>query len=58
MLGFDSAHIPWNFLSNLMLECDYKTLSDDLMLLSATTLSNIYLKDYALNGNAIMKQLP
>ena len=34
------------------------TLCDDLVLLSATTLSNICRREYALTVNAIKKQLP
>jgi len=58
MLGFVSAHIPWNALSNLELWQSYMALSDDLVLPSATTLSNICLKEYALTVDAIKKQLP
>jgi len=57
MLGFVWAHIPWNALSNPELRQSYKALRDDLMLLSATTVSNICRRDYALTVDAIKKQL-
>ena len=58
MLGFVSAHIPWNVISNLELRRSYKALRDDLDLSSATTLSNICRREYALTVDAIKKQLP
>ena len=58
MLGFVSAHIPWNAISNLEQQWAYKALPDDLALPSATTLSNICLRDYVLTAHAIEKQLP
>ena len=58
MLGFVSAHIPWNAISNLELRRSYKALHDDLVLPSATTLSNICRREYALTVDAIKKQLP
>jgi len=58
MLRFVSAHIPWNAISNLDLRRSYKALSDDLVLASATTLSNICQSEYALPVHAIKKQLP
>jgi len=58
MLGFVSAHIPWNAILNLELRRSYKALRDDLMLPSATTLSNICRKEYALTVDAIKKQSP
>ena len=58
MLGFVSAHIPWNARSNLELRRSYKALSDDLVLPSATTLSNICWREDALTMDAIKKQLP
>jgi len=57
-LGFVSAHIPWNTISNLLLWRWYKALRDDLLLMSATTLTNIYCREYALTVEAIKKQLP
>ena len=58
MLGFVSAHIPWNAISNLELQQSYKALRDDLVLLSATTLSNMCRREYALTVHAIKQQLP
>jgi len=58
MLGFVSAHIPWNAISNRELQRSYKALPDDLVLPSATTLSNICQREYALTLDAIKKQLP
>jgi len=58
MLGFVSAHIPWNPISNLELRRSYKSLRGDLVLPSATTLSNICQREYALTEDAIKKQLP
>jgi len=58
MLGFVSAHIPWNAISNLELRRSDKALRDDLVLPSATTLSNICRKEYALTLDAIKKHLP
>jgi hypothetical protein len=58
MLGFVSAHIPWNAISNLQLRRSYKALRDDLDLPSATTLSYICRMEYALTVDAIKKQLP
>jgi len=58
MLGFVSAHIPWNAISNLELWRSYKALCDDPVLPSATTLSNICRREYALTLDAITKQLP
>jgi len=58
MLGFVSAHIPRNAMSNLEVRRSYKALRDDLVLPSATTLSNICRREYALTVDAIKKQLP
>jgi len=58
MLGFVSAHIPWNAISNLELQWSYRAFHDDLVLPSATTLSNICQREYALTVDAIKKQLP
>jgi hypothetical protein len=55
MLGFVSPHIPWNAMSNLELRQSYKSLCDDLVLPSATTLSNICRREYALTVVAIKK---
>jgi len=45
-------------MSNRKLPKSYKTLISDLVLPSATTISNICQKDYALTMDAIKKQLP
>jgi len=58
MLGFVSAHIPWNAMSNLELRQSYKALHDDLVPPSASTLSNICRREYALTVDAIKIQLP
>ena len=58
MLGLVSALIPWNAISNLELRRVYKALRDDRVLPSATTLSNICRREYALTVDAIKKQLP
>jgi hypothetical protein len=58
MWGFVSPRIPWNAISNLKLWRSYKALCDDLVLPSATTLSNICRREYALTVDAIKKQLP
>jgi hypothetical protein len=58
MLGFVSAHIPWNAISNLGLRRSYNTLPSDLVLRSASTLSNICRRKYTLTVDAIKKQLP
>jgi len=57
MLGFVSAHIPWNTISNLQLRRSYMSLWSDLVLPSAMTLSNICQREYALTVDAIKKQL-
>jgi len=58
MLGFVSAHIPWNAISNLELRRSYKALHDDLVVPSATTPSNSHRREYALTVDAIKKQWP
>ena len=58
MLGLVSAHIPWNGIWNVQLQRSYKALRDDRVLPSATTLSNICLREYVLAVDAMMKQLP
>jgi hypothetical protein len=57
MLGCVLAHIPWNTISNLELRWSYKALCDELVVPSATTLSNISWREYALTVDAIMKLL-
>jgi len=58
MLGFVSAHIPWNAIPNLEQRRSYKALRDDLVLPSATNLSNICRREYALTVDEINKKLP
>jgi hypothetical protein len=58
MLGFVSALIPWNTISNLELQPSYKALRDDLVVPCATTLSNICRREYPRTVDAINKQLP
>jgi len=58
MLGFVSAHMPLNAISNLELWRSNKALHDDLVLPSASTLSNTCRHEYALSVDAIEKQLP
>jgi len=58
MLIFVIARIAWNAISNLELRRSYKALRDDLVLPSATTLSNICRREYALTMDAIKQQLP
>jgi len=58
MSGFLSAHIPWNAIPNLELRRSYNALRHNLVLLSATSLSNICRKEYELTLDAIKKQLP
>jgi len=58
MLGFDSADIPWDAIANLELWRSYKALWSVLVLPSASTLSNICLREYTLTVDAINKQLP
>jgi len=57
MLGFASAHIPWNTISNLELRQSYKALGDDLGLPYSATLRNIGRREYALTVDAIKMQL-
>jgi len=57
MLGFVWAHIPWNEISNLELLRSYQALRGDLVPPSATTLSNICRREYAVIVDAIKKQL-
>jgi len=56
MLGYVSTHIPCNAISNLKLQRSYKAWRDDLVLPSATTLSNICWREYAVTVDAIEKQ--
>jgi len=58
MLGFVSTQIRWNVISNDELRRTYKALRDDQVLPSATTLSNVCRREYALTVDGIKKQLP
>jgi len=58
MLGFVSAHIALNTISNLELPLSYNALPIDLLLPSAMTLSNICWRENALTVDAINMQLP
>jgi hypothetical protein len=58
MLGLVSAHIAWKAKSNLELRWSYNAVLDDLVLTSATTISNICESDFVLTVDAIWKQLP
>jgi hypothetical protein len=57
MLGFVSANIPWNAISNLELRRLYNALQGDLVVPSASNLSNICWREYTLTVDAIKKQL-
>jgi len=58
LLGFVSAHIPWNAISNPELQWSYTPLHDDLMLPLAMSITNIFRRHYALTVDIISKQLP
>jgi hypothetical protein len=58
MLGFVSAHIPWNAISNLELRQSYRALRNNLVLPYPTSLSNICQRDDAQTLDVIKKQLP
>jgi hypothetical protein len=58
MLGFVSAHIPWNAISNIELRLSYNALRSELVVPSASTLSNLGRREYSLTVDAIKKQLP
>jgi hypothetical protein len=58
MLGFLSPYITWNAILNLQLWWWYKALWSNLMLPSATALSNICRTEYGLTMDATKKQLP
>jgi hypothetical protein len=58
MLGFVSAHIPWNAITNLELRRTFYALRYNLILPSASTLSNICRSEYSLTIDAIKMQLP
>ena len=58
MLGFVSADVPWNAISNIKLWEWYNALQMKLVLPSVNTLSNIGWREYTLTVDAIKKQLP
>jgi len=58
MLGFVSAHIPWNAISNPELWRSYNAWRSDLVFLSTSTLSNICRREYTLTVDANKNQLP
>jgi len=58
MLGFVSAQITWNTISNLQQWRPYKALQSDHLLPYATTLRNICQREYAQTMDAIKTQLP
>ena len=53
MMGFGSAHIPWNPISRLEQQWSFKALGGDIVLQSATTLSNICRGEHAVSVAAI-----
>ena len=58
MLWFVLAHIRMNAIQNLELQWSYNALWSELLLPSASTLSNICQREYTLTVDAIKKQLP
>jgi len=58
MLGFISAHTTGNAISALEVRRKWKGCRSNLMLRSATTLSNIFWSEYAQTVDANKKQLP
>jgi len=58
MLRLIYTHIPWNGMSTLGQLWSDNALRSDLVLPSASTLSNICWKKCSLTGDAIKKQLP
>ena len=58
MLGFVSAHIPWNAISNLELRWSNSALQSELVLPSTSTLSDFCQREYTLTVDAMKKQLP
>ena len=58
MVGFVSAHIRRNAISNLELQQSYKALHNDLVLPSTMTRCNICRRECALTVDAFKKQLP
>ena len=58
MLGFVSAHIPWNVIPNLQLRQSYTALRDELVLPSGSTLSLMCRRKSAPTKDTIGQQLP
>jgi len=58
ILGFVSAHNPWNATSNLELLWSSSGPPSQSVLSSASRLNNICRREYTLTVDAIMKQLP
>jgi hypothetical protein len=58
MLGFVSAHIPWNSISNREFRRAFLALRSDIRLPCASTLFNVCRREYALTIDAIREQLP
>jgi len=56
MLGFVTAHIPWNAITNLELKSSYNALQSDSVLPFASMWSMIWLREYALTVEAFKKQ--
>jgi hypothetical protein len=57
MLRFVLAHMTWNPISTLELQRSYNALLTGLVLLSASTMSNICRREYTLTVDAIKKEL-
>jgi hypothetical protein len=57
MVEFILAHLAWNTISNIELQCSFNALQIKLVLPSASTLSNICRREYTLALDAIKKQL-
>ena len=57
MLGFVSAHSPCHTISNLELHWWFNALQRELLLPSASSLSNLCQREYSLTVDAIKKQL-
>jgi len=57
MVGFISAHSPWNVISDQELPHSYSAFRDKLVLPSASTWSNICRREYTMTLDAIKKQL-
>jgi len=53
-----SADIPWNIISNLEQQGSYNLLPSELVVPSASTLSNMCHRECTLTLDAIMKQFP